>query len=480
MTKLLLLGLSLPGLGLLIAAATTTDELPGLSSLILPGLIILVLIGLNGLFVLAEFAIIGVRDTQIEEKANEGSRVGRNVLSILRSPNKQNRYIATAQLGITIASLGLGMVGEPQIGHFIEPYLAWLMGHRLSETVILSLGSLIAVSLLTYLHIVLGEMVPKSVALSTPVKAVFAISRPMGVAQTIFTIPVLILNGIGDGLLRLFRIHPDAGSGRLHSPEELELIVAESAEEGILKKSEEEMIRKIFDFTERQVNQIMTPRPKVEAIVQDMPLPELLKRVTESNHSRFPVYDEDLDHIIGVLHIKDLVRQQTRLKGNFDIRLLLRPAPVVPEHYPVKKLLAALKRQRTHMAIVLDEFGGTAGIVTLEDLVEEVVGEVRDEFDLEYEPFVQVAPGVIEVAGNYLIDDLIEDIQLHETESLPDVETVGGLIMTKLGRLPQVGDKITINDRVQFTVLAVEGLAVARAQVEFPIPRGIDQSEDIS
>jgi CBS domain containing-hemolysin-like protein len=311
-------------------------------------------------------------------------------------------------------------------------------------------------------------MIPKSVALATPVKAVFAISQPMRVAETIFTIPVLILNGMGDGLLWLFRIRPEAGPGRLHSPEELELIVAESAEEGILNKSEEEMIRKIFDFTKRQANQIMTPRPKVEAIAQDMPLPELLKRVTESNHSRFPVYDEDLDHIIGVLHIKDLVRQQTRLKGNFDIRLLLRPAPVVPEHYPVKKLLAALKKQRIHMAIVLDEFGGTAGIVTLEDLVEEVVGEVRDEFDLEYEPFVQVAPGMIEVAGSYLIDDLIDNLQLSEAEPRPDVETVGGLIMTRLGRLPRVDDTISFNDRVRFTVLAVDGLAVARVRVEYP------------
>jgi CBS domain containing-hemolysin-like protein len=213
----------------------------------------------------------------------------------------------------------------------------------------------------------------------------------------------------------------------------------------------------------------MTPRPKVEAIAQDMPLPDLLKQVTESNHSRFPVYDEDLDHIVGVLHVKDLVRQQTRLKGNFDIRLLLRPAPVVPEHYPVKKLLAALKRQRIHMAIVLDEFGGTAGIVTLEDLVEEVVGEVRDEFDLEYEPFVQVAPGVVEVAGSYLIDDLIEVLPLEEAEPLPDVETVGGFIMTKLGRLPQVNDSISYNDQVQFTVLAVEGLAVGRVRVEYPV-----------
>jgi len=210
-----------------------------------------------------------------------------------------------------------------------------------------------------------------------------------------------------------------------------------------------------------------------------MPLPELLQFVIESKHSRFPVYEEDLDHVIGVLHVKDLVHHQHKQKGNFDIRLLVRPAPVVPEHYPVKKLLTAFRNRRIHMAIVLDEFGGTAGVVTLEDLVEEVVGEVRDEFDFEYEPIVRLAPGVLEVTGGYLLDDLTEEVYLGEEENLPDVETVGGLIMTELGRLPDVGDKITYNG-VIFTVLAVEGLAVARAKVEYSQQDLSDEQEKAS
>jgi CBS domain containing-hemolysin-like protein len=295
----------------------------------------------------------------------------------------------------------------------------------------------------------------------------------MRLMQTIFALPVRLFNGIGVALLYIFRIPPAEGHARLHSPEELELIVSESVESGLLGESEKEIIRNIFDFGDRQVHQVMTPRPRVQAIAHDTPLPELLKQMAESKHSRLPVYEQDLDHIIGTLHVKDLMRYQIQMKGTFDIRLLLRPIPVIPENYPVEKLLATFKRQRIHIAIVLDEFGGTAGIVTLEDLVEEIVGEVRDEFDLESEPLVQLAPGVLEVAGNYLIEDIEDYVYLGSKQDLPDIETIGGLIMTELGQVPQVGDKFTYRKTIHFTVLAVDGLAVARARIEYP-PTEVD------
>lgn len=447
----------------------STETLPGPGTLVVPGLVIIVLVLLNGLFVAAEFAIIGVRPTQVEQLANQGRAVAKDVLAILDSPAEQNKYIATAQLGITIASLGLGMYGETQLSHFVEPYAALWLGLAPDAAIIYTLGYVSSVSLLTYLHVVIGEMIPKSLALNTPLKMVLLIDRPMRLAETLFAVPVAVLNNIGNLLLRLFRIPPAEGHARLHSPEELDLIVAESAEGGLLNEGEEEMIHNIFSFGERQVNQVMTPRRKVEALAHDLTLPDLLNRVAQSQHSRFPVYEDDLDHIIGTLHLKDLIYQQVRMKGNFDIRLLLRPALTVPENYRVEKLLAAFKRQRVHMAIVLDEFGGTAGIVTLEDLVEEVVGEVRDEFDRENEPLIEVAPGVLEVAGTYLLEDLDEYVYLGQEEDLPDVETVGGLIMTELGRPPRQDDRITFNGDVSFTVLAVDGLAVARARVEYPV-----------
>jgi CBS domain containing-hemolysin-like protein len=202
-----------------------------------------------------------------------------------------------------------------------------------------------------------------------------------------------------------------------------------------------------------------------------MPHDELLTMVTASRHSRFPVYEGDLDHIVGILNLKDLVRQTIKRQASFDLRLILRAAPAVPEDYPVESLLGAFKQQRLHMAIVLDEFGGMAGIVTLEDLVEEIVGEVRDEFDQEKEPIVELEPGVLEVAGTYLVDDLVEDVvYLGEEETLPDVETVGGLIVTWLGRPPKKGDEVKHTENIHFQVLDVDGLAVTRARIEFPVP----------
>jgi CBS domain containing-hemolysin-like protein len=441
---LLLLLAAAPGVVFFLSAAAAQEEphLPGLGTLIVPIIAIIILVILNGFYVASEFAIIGVRPSQLEQMAVEGNKRAKKVLAIVESPVKQDRYIATAQLGITIASLGLGMYGEPQVAHFIEPYVAQILGLEPNAALIHTIGSIVGLSLLTYLH----------------------------VSEAVLSIPVRVLNKIGGYLLQLFQIPPAEGHARLHSAEELELIVSESAEGGLLFQEEEEMIRNIFDFSDRQVGQVMTPRTKVQAIPYDMPLDELLRFVTASRHSRFPVYEKDLDHVIGLLHLKDLIRQRLNNKGNFDIRLFLRPAPAVPEDQSVEKLLAAFKRQRIHLAVVLDEFGGVAGIVTLEDLVEEIVGEVRDEFDLEKEPFIELSPGVLEVAGNYLVDDLSDQVYLGDEDELPDVETVGGLIHTWLGRPPQIGDRVKslYNEDVSFTVLDVDGLAVARVKVEFP------------
>ena len=278
-------------------------------------------------------------------------------------------------------------------------------------------------------------------------------------------------------MLRLFRIPPAEGHERVLSPEELELIVTESTEGGLLNVEEQEMILNIFDFSDRTVSQVMTPRTKVEAIPLDVTRQEILGIVTESRHSRFPVYEGDHDHIVGILHLKDLVKQTLKPESRFDLRLILRSAPAVPEDLPIQTLLAAFKRQKLHMAIVLDEFGGMDGIVTLEDLVEEVVGEVRDEFDQEKEPFVEISPGVIEAEGEYLVDDF-DDGFWGEEEDLPDVETVGGLVISKLGRPPVVGDEVIYNERIQIRVLAVEGRAVARVLVEFPDPnKPVDEEE---
>jgi CBS domain containing-hemolysin-like protein len=476
MIKYLLLTLSLPGVGILASAAVAEATGSSFGSLLVALVVIILLVLVNGLFVMAEFSIIGVRPTQLEQMADEGVGRAQGVLDIVESRQKQDQYIATAQLGITIASLGLAMYGEPQIAHFIEPYLGQLWFEPSIELVE-SLGYVIALGLLTYLHVVVGEMVPKSLALSDAPRMVLLLSRPMAVARFILSFPVRILNRVGVWMLRLFRVPPAEGHDRVLSPEELELIVTESTEGGLLNAEEQEMILNIFDFSDRTVSQVMTPRTKVEAIALDVSRQEILNIVTESRHSRFPVYDGDRDHIVGILHLKDLVKQTLRSQSRFDLRLILRSAPAVPEDLPVQSLLAAFKRQKLHMAIVLDEFGGMDGIVTLEDLVEEVVGEVRDEFDLEKEPYVVLGPGVIEAEGEYLVDDF-DDGFWGDEDDLPDVETVGGLVISKLGRPPMVGDEVVYNERIQIRVLAIEGRAVSRVLVEFPDPD--KQSEEES
>lgn len=477
MSKKPLLLLALPALVLLTQVAAG-EGLPGFNSIVAPIIIIIFLVLLNGFFVAAEFSIIGVRPSQVDQMVQEDVPEAKTIQEILDSPAKQDRFIATAQLGITIASLGLGMYGEPKIAGFIEPYLAYITGSEPSAALVHTVGSIIALSILTYLHIVIGEMVPKSLALASPDRSILSLSKSMKIAQAILDIPVKALNSIGRSLLQLFKIAPAEGQARLHSAEEIELIVSESAEGGLILEEEEELIRNIFDFSDRQVGQVMTPRPKVQAIPYDLPSKKLLQLVTKSRHSRFPVYENDLDHVIGILHLKDLLKQQLRQGGELDLRLILRPAPAVPEDLAVDHLLAAFKRQRIHMAIVLDEFGGLSGIVTLEDLVEEIVGEVRDEFDFEKEPMVEIGPGTLEVAGTFLVDDLGEYVFLGEEEELPDVETVGGLIHTWLGRPPQVGDMVSLphDGAIYFTVLDVDGLAVSRAKVEFPTE--LDEQEE--
>jgi CBS domain containing-hemolysin-like protein len=474
MSKLLFLMLTFPAVSVMVSAAKMQTETEGIDAtfLLITAVVILLFVLLNAVYVAAEFAIIGVRPTQMEEMVEKGHGRARAILAILESRPKQDRYIATAQLGITIASLALAMVGEPRISHIVEPYLS---ERGFTPETVQTIGYLIALAVLTYLHVVIGEMVPKSLALTDAPQMSLLLARPMQLSEGILNYPVRILNWVGLLLLRLFRVPPAEGHARVSSPEEIGLIVTESTEGGLLNEDEQEMILNIFEFSERTVGQVMTPRNKVQAIPHDVTRENLLKIVSESQHSRFPVYVQDRDHIIGILHLKDLIRQTMDAPGRLNLRAILRTAPAVPEDLPVETLLAAFKRQRLHMAIVLDEFGGMAGVVTLEDLVEEVVGEVRDEFDQEKEPLVEISPGVLEVAGNFLLDDFDEGFWGDE-EELPDVETVGGLVVTLLGRPPQIDDEVFYNNAILLKVLAVDGRAVQQVRIEFPVP-GVEDSK---
>lgn len=443
---------------------------------LLPIFIIIILILLNGLFVAAEFAIIGVRPTRVEQLAEEGDRVAIAVKAVLDDPVQQDRWIATAQLGITLASLGLGMYGEHAIAGWIDGPLESLFGFN--ETAAHSISIVLALMLMTFAHVVVGEMVPKSLALQFAEHTALRIAGIMALMKRLLYPAVWLLNSIGNGLLWLIGIPATDTHTRIYSPEELELLVTESHKSGLITDNEEQLIHNIFEFSERRVGQVMTPRPRIQAIPTTITEHELREIFVASPHSRFPVYEQDIDHVIGLVLVKDFVRQQVQAPGQFNLRELMRHIPIVPESMLVERLLTAFKRSHVHLALVVDEYGGTAGIVTLEDLMEEVVGEVHDEFDqAEPTPVEEIEPGVLLVRGDVLLDDLEEtaDVELPDEEELPDVETVGGLVVALLGRPPQPGDGAELNG-INFTVDQVNGLAIETVRMEIP-PSNVEADE---
>jgi CBS domain containing-hemolysin-like protein len=425
--------------------------------------IIAILILINGLFVAAEFAIIGVRPTRIGQLAARGNRAARWVQSILRDRRKTDRYIATAQLGITLASLGLGMYAEPAIAHLIEgPLHDWF---GLEGAIVHTISFILALAAITYLHVVVGEMVPKSLALQNAEGTVLTLGAPMRLIGKLFSIPVTLLNRIGLWTLKLLRISPPGEGSRLYSLDELELLVSESYAEGLLEDYEQELVTNILDFAEERVEQVMMPRPLITAIPAAIGEEELLALFSATPYSRLPVYRGSIDDVIGVLHLKDLVRQQLS-EEPFELRALLRPVSFVPATLPVKTLLSRFQKQRQQIAIVMDEHGGTLGLVTVEDLLEEVVGEVRDEFDVgEEEPLTLVQPGHLVVRGTVQLEDVETYVSIGQHEH--DVQTVGGLVWAQLGRRPEVGDEVTLGN-VTFRVEAMTGLTITQVSLLFP------------
>lgn len=431
-----------------------------------PIFIIILLIAVNALFVAAEFAIVASRKHKLEALGATGASADR-VRELLANVRKQDRYVAVAQLGITMATIGLGMYGEPSIASWLYAPLERIPGvtYGLAHLI----GTIIAISAMTYLHVVIGEMIPKAIALDKPERTAIAINRPMQAFEALFRPGVKVLDNIAGAFLKLMKIPPSGGHGRLHTTQELEMLVNESTLGGVLEAEQQELIENIFDFSEREVYQCMTPRTKVIGIKVDATPEEVTELMATSKHSRFPVYEGDLDHIVGILHIKDFIRQQTLSpNSHFRLRKLLRRAPRVPLYMSSENLLASFKRLKVHMAIVMDEYGGTDGIVTMEDLLEEIVGEVYDEHDIQEPDEVTSLPdGNLKVEGDFPLEDFDE---LHPglLESEHAV-TIGGLIVEELGRPPEIGDTVELNG-VILKVETVDGLAVTSALLTLPPP----------
>jgi CBS domain containing-hemolysin-like protein len=421
-------------------------------------LVITALIAANGVFVAAEFAIVGAPRAAIDARAAQGDRLARLVQAVLRSPQKQDRYIATAQLGITVASLGLGMYGEHVLAEGLYHWLggsglpAWLVSH--------TVASVAAVAILTYFHIVVGEMVPKSLALQQAESLSLWITPPMLWMKTLLYPFVVSLNGIGNLLLRSVGVNRAARSAsHYYTPEELQLIVQESEELGALRAESSQMLQELFEFGDLTAGEVMVPRVRISGLPVGASPERVRELLGRTPHTRYPIYEADLDNIAGMIHIKDLLR--VLLRNERLTAAHARPVPVVPETAELDTLLAVMRHERTQMAVVIDEHGGTAGVVTLEDLFEEVVGEI-EEGPAGTPAVYQDRDGRLRVPGTLRLDELGQqfDIDLEHEE----VDSVSGLILTLLGRPAAVGDAVRY-DRLEFLVTAVKGHGVDECAV---------------
>ena len=425
-------------------------ELLGVAALIL----------LNAFFVAAEYALVTARRTKIQELAETGSRRARAVQRIVADPP---RFIAAMQLGVTLASLGIGALGEQALSHALEPVLATV------------LAVAIAFLIITFLHVVVGELVPKGASLryservalgvSGPVRGFFFIAHPL----------IWILQSASELILRALGLEVPGAEREPLSEAELRMLLGRATEHGEIEQEEQEMLYKVFDFADKEVADVMVPRPEVVALSIDLPPEECLAAVIESPYTRYPVYRETLDDIVGILHVRDLFSAlNDQGFANVQVETLLRDAYIVPETKDLAALLADFRRAKFHIAVVVDEYGTMAGIVTLEDLLEEIVGEIEDEFDLPDESVEHVDENTVRIDGTFPIDDFNEKFRVELP--IEDYHTVAGFVFGLLGRAAAAGDEVEY-DGLRFRVAEIEGSRIEKLEVQFVVPPAREQDE---
>ena len=414
-------------------------ELLGVAALIL----------LNGFFVAGEYALVTARQTRMQELAQRGDRRARAVLRIVSNPP---RFIAAMQLGVTATSLGIGALGEQALAKAFDPIVAGVI------------AVIFAFLIITYLHVVVGELVPKGVALGYSEPTALAVSTPVRAFFVVFRPLIWVLQRSSDVILRSLGLTPPGGEMEVYSEAELKMLLSRSTEEGELEQQEQEMLYKVFDFADKEVSDVMVPRPEVVALSVDLPPEEALAAVIESPYTRYPVYRGSLDDVVGILHVRNLFSALVdRGIAGVQLEELLRPAHIVPENKDLAALLTEFRRTNQHMAIVVDEYGELEGIVTLEDLLEEIVGEIEDEFDLPDESVERLEDGRIRIHGTFPIDDFNE--QFGRSLPVEDFHTIGGFVFGMLGRAPEPGDEVEY-DGCRFKVLEVEGSRIERLEIE--------------
>jgi CBS domain containing-hemolysin-like protein len=412
---------------------------------------VLALVLANGFFVATEFAFVAVRRTRIEQLASEGQGRARVLLSSLHD---LDNYIAAVQLGITMASLALGWIGEPAVARIVEPPIEHLVGSLAAEAAAHAVAVAIAFTIITSLHIVVGELAPKSLALQRSEATALAVAAPMTVFNRVFRPFIWVLNEAGRQMVRLAGVSERPGHAETLPAEELELVIEASARAGLLSASELLIARRALEFNAIQADQIMVPRTEVVAVDAEDGLEDILRLVAQHHHTRYPVFEGDLDHILGILDVKDLLALLQR--GSQDWQPLVRPAVAIPESVSVEDAVAAMRAQQVQIVVLVDEHGGTSGILTADEVLYRLLGRWLGSRKSS-ETVRQLAAGNLLLNGLALIED-VEDT-LGTVLGGEGYDTVGGFIMARLGRIPRVGDRVEVG-AYQFRVMAMDGRRV--------------------
>jgi len=431
-------------------------------------LLALLFILANGFFVAAEFAIVRVRPTQLAELAAEGSAAAKMARRIIK---RLDSYLSATQLGVTLASLALGWVGEPAFAHLLEPHLSRL--GVFGPAVAHSIAATIAFIVISASHIIFGELGPKYIAIEKTIGTSLAIAHLLrGFYVVAFPI-IWLLNKSSNAILRAIGIRPAEKKEMVHSEEELRLILASSERAGVLSEENREIIEGVFQFSKRMAKQIMVPRTDVVFLSTTRTIEENLEVIRTTRHTRYPLCDGTLDQTIGLIHVKDLLLAQLRGPGR-PLTELKRDALFVPETSTVEMLLAQFIEGKTHMAVVLDEYGGASGIVSLENITEELFGQIQDEFDRERPEIEPLGNGRYRVRGDYLIEDLRDRLKIDVGE--PDEETIGGYVAARLGREIVRGDRTTLGE-LNIDVLEAERFRVRWVMVQTSAPKTEEEEE---
>ncbi len=426
-----------------------------ITTVVIPIVVIIVLVIVNGVFVAAEFALVGARRSRLQTLANNGSRSARWLLGVFDRPTGKDGYIAIAQLGITLASIGLGMYGEPAVAAWLYgPFEDWGLSNRAAHTV----GFLIALSGITYMHVVFGEMIPKALALQAPETVSLRVNPVMRVFALVFRPMVLVLNSAALALMRLLRIPEPDQRLALYTSAELAIVTDETASSGQIGDLQRTLIRNVFDLDERTAEELMTSRSRVDALDISTPPHEITALITLSGRSRYPVIDGSLDRVVGVLHIKDFIRAHQR-GGSLALAELVRPIPTIAGTASAEQVLERFRRDRTHAALVVDEHGGTLGVVTMDDVIAEVMDDGVHSAD---SAAVRHDDGSLSLDGEVTLNELEDDHGMLIVN--PEVTTIAGVVLAATSMVPTVGITVTA-DGHELTVEEVHGRKITRIRV---------------